>query len=188
MGNIEVIGGRLLEILIEPELEQLRAAGISILELTNLLKQNNLEMALGSLSQGQINRPLRSTGEFRSLNDIKKLGVRQTGSGSIIQLGQLAKVRFVGQSDASISRYQGEPRVMLNVYRESGSHMATVSSALRQELERLQKNLPFGFKTEIIYDQSSYILEAIKRLRLAGIIGAVLAMVVVFLFLTPSSQ
>jgi HAE1 family hydrophobic/amphiphilic exporter-1 len=183
VGNIEVMGGKRLEIIIEPDLEQLRAAGISILELTTLLKQNNLEMSLGALSQGQISLPLRTTGEFRSLNDIKKLGVRRTGSGSIIQLGQLAQVRFVSQPDTAISRYQGEPRVMLNVYREYGTHIATVSLALRQELEQLQNNLPFGFKTEIIYDQSSYILDSIKRLRLAGIIGTVLAMLVVFLFL-----
>ena len=98
-------------------------------------------------------------------------------------MDQLARVRFASQADSAISRYQGEPRVMLNVYREYGSHIATVTAALRQELDRLQKNLPFGFKTEIIYDQGSYILDAIKRLRLAGIIGALLAMAVVFLFL-----
>ena len=183
VANIEVMGGRRLEILIEPDLEQLRASGLSILALTDLLKQNNLELSLGSLSQGQISLPLRSTGEFRTLNDIKKLGVRRTGSGSIIHLDQVARVRFASQADSAISRYQGEPRVMLNVYREYGAHIATVTAALRQELDRLQKNLPFGFKTEIIYDQGSYILDAIKQLRLAGMIGALLAMVVVFLFL-----
>ena len=183
VGKIEVIGGRHLEILIEPNLEQLRSAGLSISELTTILKQNNRNLSLGSLSQGQISLPLRSAGEFHSLDDIKKLGVRRTESGSIIQLGQLAQVSFISQPDVALSRYQGEPRVMLNVYREYGSHLVTVSSALRQELERLQKNLPYGFKMEIIYDQSSYIVEAIKRLRLAGIIGAVLAILVVFLFL-----
>ena len=183
VANIEVMGGRHLEILIEPDLEQLRASGLSILALTDLLKKNNLELSLGSLSQGQISLPLRSTGEFRTLNDIKKLGVRRTGSGSIIHLDQVARVRFASQADSAISRYQGEPRVMLNVYREYGTHIATVTAALRQELNRLQKNLPFGFKTEIIYDQGSYILDAIKQLRLAGILGALLAMVVVFLFL-----
>jgi hydrophobic/amphiphilic exporter-1 (mainly G- bacteria), HAE1 family len=183
VANIEVIGGSRLEILIEPDLEQLRASGLSILELTNLLKQNNLELSLGSLSQGQISLPLRSSGEFRTLQDIKKLGVIRTKSGSIVQLQQLAQVRFASQPDSSISRYQGEPRVMLNVFREYGTHIVTVTSVLRQELDRLQQNLPFGFNTEIIYDQGSYILDAIKRLRLAGIVGALLAMVMVFLFL-----
>ena len=183
VANIEVMGGRRLEILIEPDLEQLRASGLSILALTDLLKQNNLELSLGSLSRGQISLPLRSSGEFRTLNDIKKLGVRRTPSGSIVHLEQVARVSFTSQADSTISRYQGEPRVMVNVYREYGSHIVTVSAALRQELDRLQKNLPFGFKTEIIYDQGSYILDAIKRLRLAGIIGALLAMAVVFFFL-----
>lgn len=183
VANIEVMGGRRLEILIEPDLEQLRASGLSILALTDLLKQNNLELSLGSLSRGQISLPLRSSGEFRTLNDIKKLGIRRTPSGSIVHLEQVARVSFTSQADSTISRYQGEPRVMVNVNREYGSHIVTVSAALRQELERLQKNLPFGFKTEIIYDQGSYILDAIKRLRLAGIIGALLAMAVVFFFL-----
>ncbi len=100
-----------------------------------------------------------------------------------MHLGQLAQVRFVSQPDAAISRYQGKPRVMLNIYREYGSHIVSVSKGLRQELEHMQTTLPYGFKTEIIYDQGSYILEAIQRLRLSGIIGALLAMAVVFLFL-----
>ena len=67
VANIEVIGGQHLEILIEPDLEQLRASDLSILGLTTLLKQNNLELSLGSLSRGQFSLPLRSTGEFRDL-------------------------------------------------------------------------------------------------------------------------
>ncbi len=60
VANIEVIGGRRLEILIEPDLEQLRAFGVSISGLTNLLKQNNLGLSLGSLNRGQFSLPLRS--------------------------------------------------------------------------------------------------------------------------------
>jgi HAE1 family hydrophobic/amphiphilic exporter-1 len=97
VANIEVMGGRRLEILIEPDLEQLRASGLSILALTDLLKQNNLELSLGSLSRGQISLPLRSSGEFRTLNDIKKLGIRRTRSGSIVHLDQVARVSFTSQ-------------------------------------------------------------------------------------------
>lgn len=183
VAHIEVIGGQRLEIIIEPDQERLRILGLSILDLTNLLKQNNVDLALGTMSHGQLSIPWRSSGEFRSVADIKKIGVVRMASGSILPLEQVAKVSYVRQSDEAISRYQGEPRIILEVYREYGAHMAVVSAALLQELERLQKLLPFGVKTEVIYNQGSFILEALRRLRLAGIIGASLAMVVVFLFL-----
>ncbi|MGQ9920864.1 MAG: efflux RND transporter permease subunit [Desulfobacca sp.] len=183
VAHIEVIGGRRLEIVIEPDLERLKALRLSILDLTNLLKQSNVDVSLGAITQGQLSLPWRSTGEFRSLADIKKIGVLRTPSGSIISLGQVARVSYVGQAEDTISRYQGDPRVIVQVYREYGSHIVAVSRALRHELARLQKRLPFGVKTEINYDQGTFILDAVQRLRLAGLIGAVLAMAVVFLFL-----
>ncbi len=183
VANIEVIGGRRLEIVIEPDLARLQALGLSILELTNLLKQNNVELSLGAITQGRLSLPLRAAGEFRSLADIKKIGVIRTRTGSILSLDEIARVSYAGQADDTISRYQGDPRVIMHVYREYGSHIVAVSEALRQELARLEKRLPFGVKTEINYDQGTFILEAMQRLRLAGIIGAVLAMAVVFLFL-----
>lgn len=183
VAHIEVSGGRRLEIVIEPDPERLRALGLSILDLTNLLKRNNVEVSLGAITQGQLSLPWRSAGEFRSLADIKKIGVIRTPAGSIISLDQVARVSCVGQTEDTISRYQGDPRVSVQVYREYGSHIVAVSAALRAELARLQKRLPFGVKTDIIYDQGTFILDAVQRLRLAGLIGAGLAMAVVFLFL-----
>jgi len=186
--NTEVIGGEQLEAVIEPDLEGLRALGLSVLKLTQTLKQANLDMAAGFLRQGKLRLPLRSLGEFRRLDDIRRLSVMRTPAGSVVTLDQLAKVRFASQETDVISRYQGEPRVMVTVRREHGSHIVELTAALRQALEGLQKTLPYGIKTEIIYDQGEFILKALHRLRDAALLGGFFAVLVVWFFLRHLSS
>lgn len=183
VAHTEVAGGRRPEIIIEPRLDRLRALGLSVLSLTEMLKENNLELALGSLDRGSQRIPLRSLGGFRDLQDIGKLGVMRTPSGSLVHLSQLASVTYGAQEEEVISRYQGEPRVMVTIQREYGAHIVDVTTALRRGLERLQKNLPYGLKTEVIYDQGEFIVNAIKRLRDAGLLGALFAVLIVWVFL-----
>ena len=178
-----VIGGEQLEVVIEPDLEGLRAVGLSVLKLTEALKQANIDIAAGFLHQRQLRLPLRSMGEFRQLDDIRKLGVIRTPTGSVVTLDQLAKVQFASQETETISRYQGEPRVMVTVRREHGSHIVEVTAALRQALESLQKTLPYGVLTEVIYDQGEFILKALHRLRNAALLGGLFAILVVWFFL-----
>lgn len=183
VAHIEVSGGRKPEIIIEPQMDRLRALGLSILDLTEMLKQNNLELAVGSLSQGSNRMPLHFQGVFRDLQDIRNLGIMRTPSGSLVQLGQLADVQFAAQEEEVISRYQGEPRVMVKIQREYGAHIVEVATALRRALDNLQQALPFGLKTEIIYDQGEFIVNALHRLRDAGLLGGLLAILVVWVFL-----
>ena len=181
--NTEVLGGQRLEVVIEPDLEGLRAMGLSVLKLTEALKGANLDVAAGFLTQKDLRLPLRSLGEFRRLKDIGAFGVIRTPSGSVVTLDQLAKVRFASQETEVISRYQGEPRVMVTVRREHGSHIVEVSAALRQALESLKKNLPAGVLTEVVYDQGDFILKALQRLRDAALLGGIFAVLVVWFFL-----
>lgn len=183
VAHIEVYGGKRPEIVIEPQLDRLRALGLSILNLTEMLKESNLELALGALSRGTNRIPLRSLGGFRNLEDIGQLGVMRTPSGSLVYLNQLAKITYSGQEEEVISRYQGEPRVAVTIQREYGAHIVEVSAALRKSLERLQAMLPYGLKTEVIYDQGEFILNAIQRLRDAGLLGGLFASLVVWVFL-----
>jgi HAE1 family hydrophobic/amphiphilic exporter-1 len=181
--HTEVIGGQQLEVVIEPDLEALRAVGLSVLKLTDALKGANLDVSAGFLTQRDLRLPLRSLGEFRQLQDIGRIGVIRTPTGSVVTLGQLARVRFASQETEVISRYQGEPRVMVTVRREHGSHIVEVTAALRRALESIQKNLPAGVLTEVIYDQGDFILKALQRLRDAALLGGLFAVLVVWFFL-----
>ena len=181
--HTEVVGGQELEVVIEPDLEALQGVGLSVLKLTEALKGANLDVTAGFLTQRDVRLPLRSLGEFRHLKDIGRLGVIRTPSGSVVSLDQLAKVRFASQETETISRYQGEPRVMVTVRREHGSHIVTVTEALRQALQNIQKKLPAGVLTEVIYDQGDFILKALHRLRDAALLGGLFAVLVVWFFL-----
>jgi HAE1 family hydrophobic/amphiphilic exporter-1 len=153
------------------------------MDLTEMLKKNNVELAVGHLTQGASQVPLRSLGGFKDLKDIGQMGVLRTPSGSLVHLNQLAAITYAPQEETSISRYQGEPRVMVTVYREYGAHIVDLTKALKTTLEALQKQLPYGLKTEIIYDQGEFIVSAVDRLREAALLGGLFAILVVWVFL-----
>ena len=148
-----------------------------------MLKENNLELALGSLSHGATRIPLRSMGEFRSLSDIGQSGGDAYSFRVPDLLEPVGQNSYGAQEEEVMSRYQGEPRVMVSIQREYGAHIVEVSSALRAGLDRLQKILPYGLKTEIVYDQGEFILNAMHRLRDAGLLGGLFASLVVWVFL-----
>jgi len=188
VAHIAVHGGQKPEIVIEPRLDRLRALGLSIMDLTEMLKKNNVELAVGHLTQGASQVPLRSLGGFKDLKDIGQMGVLRTPSGSLVHLNQLAAITYAPQEETSISRYQGEPRVMVTVYREYGAHIVDLTKALKTTLEALQKQLPYGLKTEIIYDQGEFIVSAVDRLREAGLLGGLFAILVVWVFLRHAAS
>jgi HAE1 family hydrophobic/amphiphilic exporter-1 len=76
----------------------------------------------------------------------------------------------------------------VRIQREYGAHIVEVTEALRRALAGLQKNLPYGLKTEIIYDQGEFIVTALDRLRHAGLLGALFAVVVVWFFLRHAAS
>jgi HAE1 family hydrophobic/amphiphilic exporter-1 len=183
VASVEVHGGRMPEVLVEPKLEQLRALGLSVRELAEMLRESNLELALGVLDRGPLRIPLRSLGGFRNLEEIGQMGLMRTPSGSLVYLNQVATITYGAQDEQVISRYQGEPRVMVAMQREYGAHIVEVSAALRKALDSLQPSLPFGLKTEIIYDQGEFVVTAVDRLRNAGLLGGLFAVMVVWIFL-----
>ena len=183
VGNVEIKGGLEREIVLEIDPGRLKATGLSIMEIANTLKQNNLNAQVGSIEYGNYSLNARITGEYSSIAQIEDLGISRSPSGSIVALKDIGRILDAYRREYSLARFQGEPRVMLYVQKESGANIISISKLLRKELAKLQKELPNGIKIEIVYDQADYINASINRLRKEAIVGAGLAMLIIFLFL-----
>src|SRR5690606_5362285 len=69
------------------------------------------------------------------------------------------------------------------VYKEGDANTVAVAQAVEQKLNRLRETLPPGVKLEKVYDQSTFIAQAVNEVRNAGIIGGILAIIILFIFL-----
>ncbi|MBP1739444.1 MAG: multidrug transporter [Deltaproteobacteria bacterium] len=183
VGNVEIKGGKEREIIVEIDHGRLKAYGLSIEEIADSLKANNMNVQVGSVVSGSYRLTARAEGGYGDLSQIETMGIRSTSSGSVVPLKELGRVSDAFRREENRTRFQGEPRVVLYVQKESGANVIRISEELRRELDRLQDELPKELKLEVIYDQADYIQASIKRLRDEALIGAGLAMIVIFLFL-----
>jgi hydrophobic/amphiphilic exporter-1 (mainly G- bacteria), HAE1 family len=183
VGNVEIKGGKEREIIVELDQGRLKAYGLSIKEIADSLKANNLNVQVGSVVRGGYRLTARAEGGYGNLSQVEGVAIGRTSAGSVIPLKELARVTDAFRREESLTRFQGEPRVVLLVQKESGANIIRISEDLRRELGRVRGELPKELKVEIIYDQADYIKTAIQRLRNEALTGAGLAMIVIFLFL-----
>jgi hydrophobic/amphiphilic exporter-1 (mainly G- bacteria), HAE1 family len=183
VGNVEVKGGRPREIIVELDHGRLHALGLSVKQVADLLEKNNLNLQIGAISEGSSRLIARAVGEYQSLAQIEDMGIGRTSAGSVVSIREIGRVTDWFGQEQSLTRFQGDPRVVLTIQKESGANTIQVSRALKKELEEPRDEWGENLQIEIIYDQADFIQAAVTRLRDAALWGGLLAMAVIFLFL-----
>jgi hydrophobic/amphiphilic exporter-1 (mainly G- bacteria), HAE1 family len=183
VGNVSVKGGRKREIIVEVDRGRLRALGLSISRISDILKANNLNIQVGSVERGTNRLITRVVGEYRDISQMRRIGVGTTAAGSVIHLGDVGRVTDSFGDEEHLIRFQGEPRIMISVQKESGANILSISKALDDELAGLKDQLGKTLTLTVVYDQAMFVKKAINRLRDEAVYGGILALAVIFLFL-----
>ena len=179
-----MLGGREEQIRIEVDEKRLAELGIPITQVTNILKQENLNQASGSLYDDDARYMVRMLNEFRSVDEIKRIIVRSEDGRKVV-LGDVARVWRGAKDREVIARLDGSESVELALYKEGDANTVTVSRDVREKLETMQKgpSYPDGLEYEIVFDQASFISESVNNVRTAAIFGGLLATAILFIFL-----
>ena len=181
---IKVIGGREEQIRIELDEQQLAELGVPITEVTEVLRQENLNQASGSLYDLDANYLVRMLNEFRSVEEIERIIIRDQ-QGRKIVLADVARVWRGAKDRDVIARLNGEESVELAVYKEGDANTVTVSEAVHQKLKDLTsgKTFPKGVEYQVVFDQATFISQAVKNVLMAAVLGGLLATMILFVFL-----
>jgi len=181
---LDIFGGLVREIQVEIDPDRLRGFGLSVSQVINSLRNENQDLAAGRITT--VDRELTGTtaGKFRSLDDIR--GVLLTApSGARIPLRDIASVRDTSQEQRSWARLNGVPAVRIGIQKQPEANTVQVVRDVQAKLAQLQESgyVPPDIRSEVTYDQSGFISDALKSVRDAAILGALLSMFVVILFL-----
>jgi HAE1 family hydrophobic/amphiphilic exporter-1 len=181
---IKVIGGLEEQIRVEIDEKKLAELGIPIGDITRILGQENLNQASGSLYDLDANYLVRILSQFRSVEEIRSIVIRNQ-DGRRIVLGDVALVERGTKEREIIARLNGKESVELAIYKEADANTVTVAGAVQQKLESLKKAnlMPKGLEYQIVFNQAEFIKMAIDDVLDSAIIGGVLAILVLFLFL-----
>ena len=182
VASVEVAGGAVDEIRITLDRGQLLANGISYDQVAGALQANNVILPSGQLPTGTTTLPLQTVAILTSLDAIRAISI-PTASGTLVTLGDIALVEEIPGTSVGYSRTDGQPSVSIRVTKDKEANTVDIAHRVTDELDAIAGTLPVGVTTSIFEDQSEFITESVNSVIEEGVIGGVLAIVIVFLFL-----
>ncbi|MER3522474.1 MAG: hypothetical protein C4326_00010 [Ignavibacteria bacterium] len=182
VAQVSVLGGGEREIHVIIDQAKLNAFGLSIEQLSQALAQANLSVPGGTIKRGLFRYPLRTVGEFTSVDDIAKVVVMTTSAGRLVRVKDVAVVRDTVKERMGLTRYNGSEVVALHVRKEAGTNTIEVSRRIHEVLNHLRREYP-GIHLAVIADQAEFIAQAVADVQQSIAVGAFLAFAVLYFFL-----
>jgi len=183
----EIGGGNVREIQIIVDQERLARYGYTFSELTTKIKESNIESPGGRLLTKNREISTRAFARFTSIDEIKQLPLwlSTAPNSSIIRLADVARVVDLYQDERLRVRLNKDPSIKLSIQKQPQANTVEVVNVIRQRLDWLAAEdlIPDGVNVNTIDDQSIFIRYALRNASLAAFSGAMLAMLVVYLFL-----
>jgi hydrophobic/amphiphilic exporter-1 (mainly G- bacteria), HAE1 family len=182
VGDVQIIGGREREIQVWVDPDRLRSFNVTVAEVAEAVRAQNLEIPGGRIEAGTRELTVRTMGRIVESAEFNNLVVANRGTYSV-KLSDVGYAEDGAEEPRTEARLNGQPAVTLVVSKQSGQNTVAVADAVKEKLKEIQKTLPPGFKTEVVGDQSIFIKASIEAIQTHLIEGSILAAIVVFVFL-----
>ena len=182
VGTVQLIGGMERQINVWIDRERLEGYGLSIIDIQNTLKQENITQPLGSIKSGLTDYMLRLQGEFAEPEEMNLVILGQRNN-KFIYLKDVATVEDSFREITTIMRMDKHPAMMMMVQKQAGINTVEVTQNVKNRLAQIQKVLPSDIKMYTIFDTSKDIINALDSLKTSLWIGILLVILVVWFFL-----
>ena len=182
VGEVRLVGGLERAINIWVDADRLAAYQIPITAVRDAIQRQNANLPGGNVTSGAREQVLRTMGRMAdplAFNDL----VITTVNGSPIRVRDIGRAEDGTKEQRSLARLNGEPTVQVQILRQSGSNTVAVIEAVKENLDRVRRQVPADVKIEVIRDQSRYIHAALHEITVHLILGSILATLVVLAFM-----
>jgi HAE1 family hydrophobic/amphiphilic exporter-1 len=180
VASVYTQGGQTREIHVYADDEKLRAYGLTLQGLVYALRMENVRVPGGKIEQGRSDFLVRTSGEFATVADIANTVVGRL-AGAPVLLREVANVQDSFEDQVEELRVGGQPGVMVMIQKQSTANTVDVSDRVKAQLPAIGKLL--DVKIEPAMDSAKYIKQSVGNLRTSALWGALLAILVLFLFL-----
>jgi HAE1 family hydrophobic/amphiphilic exporter-1 len=182
---VKVSGGLEDEIQIRVDQQKLSQLGISINQVANRIRAENVNLSGGRLEEGNQRFLVRTLNEFQSVDEFRDAIVAYVDDRPVY-LRDVATVERGHKDREAITRVRGQESVELAVYKEGDANTVQVARRIDQRLASLRDTLPDNIELVKVYDQSTFISSAVDNVRIAAILGGLIAIFVLYGFLRDS--
>lgn len=184
-----VYGGVLRRILAYVDRDKLETRGLSPMDVVNALKRSNLMIPTGNAKFGMLDYQINSNAMVTEVAELNDIPIK-VEKGATVFLRDVASAQDSYQIQTNIVRVNGKRQVYIPIYRQPGANTIQIVNEVRESsgriLQRLQEMDPRAkdLRMAVVMDQSVSVKNSINQLKYAGIFGAILTAIVVWVFLS----
>jgi hydrophobic/amphiphilic exporter-1 (mainly G- bacteria), HAE1 family len=182
VAQVNVVGGDSAQLNINVRPRDLAAFGVGIDQVVNAVRAQNLAAPVGQVNSAMEQRSIRLEGRFEHPEEFNQLVIAQRG-GSLITLGQVASVEAGAAEPNSAALFNGRQAIGLDIVKSREYSTTAVADLVKARIDQLQKTLPTGTRLEVVRDAGVRVRNSVRNVVEALVEGAVLTVLVVFLFL-----
>jgi HAE1 family hydrophobic/amphiphilic exporter-1 len=182
VGAVNLVGATKREINVYLDPQALEAYGITPEQVANAVRNENQDLPLGAVRSLAQDRVVQIDARMKRPEDFGRIIVARK-NGAPVRVEQLARVQDGGQEIESLALYNGARTLLLTVQKSQGENTIEVVDGLNATIATLRDQLPPGVRLESINDTSRPIRVAVDNVRQTLIEGALLTVLIVFLFL-----
>ncbi len=168
-------------IMVEPDANALAANGVTLSQINARIAQENVNLPAGIIQVGKNEYQVRSNALLQSAQQVGNL-VISTKNGSPIHIHDVAQVSDSISEQRSFQRLNGTPALGMVINAQPDANIVSTAVGVYQKINQITSRYP-GMKIGVVFDQQGFIQDSIKALEHTAIYGAVLAVLIIFLFL-----
>ena len=182
VGSVTLVGGTKREINVYLNPQAMEALGVSADQVVSAVRNENQDLPVGSIRSLAQDRVVQIDARMQRPEDFGKIIVARK-NGVPVRVDQVARVADGAQEVESLALYNGQRTLLLTVQKSQDENTIQVIDGLKKTMEEMQAQLPPGVRLEPIMDGSRPIRVAVDNVRRTLIEGALLTVLIVFLFL-----
>jgi hydrophobic/amphiphilic exporter-1 (mainly G- bacteria), HAE1 family len=182
VAQVNIVGVDSAQLNVDVRPTDLAAAGIGIDQVVGALRAQNLAAPVGSVNTPMEQRSIRLQGRFDRPEEFAQMVVTQR-NGALIRLGDVANVSAGAAEPKSAALFNGTQAIGLDIVKSREYATTAVSDEVRKRVAELAPRLPVGAKIEMVRDAGVRVRDSVRNVEETLIEGAVLTVLVVFLFL-----
>jgi len=181
VGSVGVSGVTQRALMVEPDEHRLAAVGLTLNDLTNRIKDENVDLPAGVIQIGPQEYGIRTNALYKAPDQVADTVVT-VRNGTPVRLRDVATVRDGIEEQRIFSRVNGTPSVLLTITAQPDANIVAVANEMTDKLDEIRGRYP-NMHFETMLDQREFILTALASLEHTAAYGAILAVLIILLFL-----
>ncbi len=182
VGAVNLVGESTREIQVVVDRVRLEAYSLSLAQVVDALRMENIDFPAGSADRGSTEALVRVAARGKSARDIEQIPVKRAGD-TTIHVGDVAQVVDGVEEPKNLAFLDEKPALALDILKQSGANTVAVADGVRAMVDKMKNDLPAGVSLQIVRDDSTFIRESIHDVNTTMIVGGILTVLIVFLFL-----